>query len=62
MLKKLIAFTMIAVLALTCTAALAATYVGHDRDIVFDYDDTKFAIEMDDHTDDEDLVILAGKD
>ena len=55
--KKLIA--LIAVLALACTAALAATY--NDHDIAFEYDDASFEITMDDHTDDEDLVILSGK-
>ena len=61
MMNKLFAILLAAVLALSCTAAFAATYT-HDDDIAFEYDDTKFEISMDDHTDDEDLVILTGKD
>ena len=34
----------------------------HYDDITFEYDDTLFEISMDDHTDNEDLIILAGKD
>ena len=52
---------LVAVLVLSCTAAFAATYT-HDDDITFEYDDAKFEISMDDHTDDEDLIILDGKD
>ena len=31
-------------------------------DIHFEYDENAYEITMDDHTDDEDLVILTGKD
>lgn len=55
--KKIIAAMLIAVLSLSC-AALAATYTDPDRDFTFEYDDAAFEISMDDHTDDEDLVIL----
>ena len=61
MMNKFFAILIAAVLALSCTAAFAATYT-HDDDIRFEYDDSRFEISMDDHTDDEDLVILAGKD
>ena len=61
MMNKLFAILLAAVLALSCTAALAATYT-HDDDIRFEYDDARFEITMDDHTDDEDLIILDGKD
>ena len=60
MMKKFFAILMVAILTLS-TTAFAATY-NHDDDIRFQYDDTKFEIGMDDHTDDEDLVILTGKD
>ena len=59
--KKMIAMLLAAVLALSCTAAFAATYT-HEDDIRFEFDDAKFEITMNDHTDDEDLVILTGKD
>ena len=59
--NKFFAILIAAVLALSCTAAFAATY-NHDNDIIFKYDDTKFEVTMDDHTDDEDLIILTGKD
>ena len=59
--KKMITMLLAAVLALSCTAAFAATYT-HEDDIRFEFDDAKFEITMDDHTDDEDLVILTGKD
>ena len=58
--KKFIAALLFAVLTLSATA-FAATYT-HEDDIRFEYDDTAFEITMDDHTDDEDLVILTGKD
>jgi len=61
MMNKFFAILIAAVLALSCTAAFAATYT-HDDDIRFEYDDARFEISMEDHTDDEDLVILAGKD
>ena len=59
--KKLFAILMIAVLALTCTTAFAATYIDRDRDLTFEYDEALFEITMDDETDDELLVILSGK-
>ena len=62
MMNKFFAMILIAVLALSCTAAFAATYNDPDHDITFEYDETKFEITMDDHTDDEDLIILDGKD
>ena len=61
MMNKFFAIMIAAVLALSCTAAFAATYT-HEDDIRFEFDDAKFEITMDDHTDDEDLVILTGKD
>ena len=61
MMNKFFAIMIAAVLALSCTAAFAATYT-HDDDIRFEYDDAKFEITMDDHAEDEDLVILTGKD
>ena len=61
MMNKLFTILLAAVLALSCTAAFAATYT-HDEDITFEYDEAKFEITMDDHTDDEDLIILDGKD
>ena len=59
--KKLFALALIAILALT-TTAFAATYRYDDDDIVFTYDENLFDVTMDDHTDDEDLVILSTKD
>ena len=59
--NKFFAILIAAVLALSCTAAFAATY-AHDDDIRFEYDDARFEIAMDDHTDTEDLIILNGKD
>ena len=61
MMNKFFAILIAAVLALSCTAAFAATYT-HEDDIRFEFDDAKFEITMNDHTDDEDLVILTGKD
>ena len=61
MMNKIFAIMIAAVLALSCTAAFAATYT-HEDDIRFEFDDAKFEITMDDHADDEDLVILTGKD
>ena len=60
MMNKFFAILIAAVLALSCIAAFAATYT-HEDDIRFEYDDTRFEITLDDHTDDEDLVILNGK-
>ena len=57
--KKMLVMLLVAILTLSATA-FAATYT-HD-DIRFDYDETAFEISMDDHTDNEDLVILTGKD
>ena len=61
MMNKFFAILIAAVLALSCTAAFAATYT-HDDDIRFEYDDARFEIAMDDHTDTEDLIILNSKD
>lgn len=58
--KKFFALILIAILAMSTVAAFAATY-NYDNDLIFNYDETAFDIEMDDHTDDEDLVILTGK-
>ena len=58
--KKMLVMLLVAIMTLSATA-LAATY-HHDDDIAFEYDDAHFEISMDDHTDDEDLVILTGKD
>ena len=58
--KKMLVMLLVAILTLSATA-FAATYT-HDDDIRFDYDETAFEISMDDHTDNEDLVILTGKD
>ena len=59
--KKLFAMILIAILAMS-TVAFAATYRHDEDDIVFEFDDTLFEISMDDHTGDEDLVILTAKD
>ena len=56
--KKLFAMLLVAVLAMSATA-FAATYTCDD--ITFDYNEDFFEITMDDHTDDEDLVILTDK-
>lgn len=56
--KKFAAILLVALLALS-TCAFAETYSRED--IRFQYDKTAFEISMDDHTDDEDLVILTGK-
>lgn len=60
--KKLMAALMIAALALSCTAAFAATYVDRDGELTFEYDEALFEISTDDETDDELLVILGAKD
>ena len=57
--KKMLIMLLVAILTLSATA-FAATYT-HEDDIRFEYDDNAFEISMDDHTDDEDLVILSGK-
>ena len=59
--KKFFALALIAILSLS-TTAFAATYRYDDDDIVFTYDENLFDVTMDDHTDDEDLVILSTKD
>lgn len=61
MMKKLFAMLLIATLSLT-TVAFAATYRYDGDDIVFTYDENIFEIVEDDHTDDEDSVVLAAKD
>lgn len=58
--KKIIAALLIATLTLTGFAALAETQYDRE-DIAFTYDESAFEIEVDDVTDDEHLVILAGK-
>ena len=58
--KKLFVILLVAILTLTATA-FAATYTYED-DIAFQYSEESFEISMDDHTDDEDLVILTGKE
>jgi len=57
--KKLLVMLLVAILTLSATA-FAATYT-HEDDIRFEYDETAFEVSMDDHTDDEDLVILTGR-
>ena len=59
--KKFFALALIAILTLT-TTAFAATYRYDGDDIVFNYDENIFEIVEDDHTDDEDTVVLAAKD
>ena len=59
--KKLFALFLIAILAMSTVAAFAATY-NYDNDLIFNYDENNFEISMDDHTDDEDLIILTAKD
>lgn len=58
--KKMIVMLLVAILALSATA-FATTYTYED-DIRFEYDETAFDITMEDHTDDEDLIILIAKD
>ena len=58
--KKTFALLLIAILTLTATA-FAATY-AHGDDIRFEYDENTFQVTLDDHTDDEDLVVLTGRD
>ncbi len=58
--KKFFALVLIAILTLTATA-FAETY-RHEDDITFEYDEKLFEITMDDHSDDEDLIILNTKD
>lgn len=45
---------------MSSVCAFAATY--RNDDLTFEYDDALFEVSMDDHTDDEDLVILTGKE
>ena len=49
MMNKFFAIMIAAVLALSCTAAFAATYT-HEDDIRFEFDDAKFEITMDEFT------------
>ena len=56
--KKFFAILIVAILAMSATA-FAATYT-HDE-LTFEYNEDFFEISMDDHTDDEDLVILTDK-
>lgn len=56
--KKFFAILIAAVLALGASA-FAATYTGEN--IAFEYNDEFFDVSMDDHTGDEDLVILSDK-
>ena len=56
--KKLMIMLLVAMLALTA-AATAETY-RHD-DLTFEYDAAAFEITSEDHTDDEDLVLLGFK-
>ena len=58
--KKIVAILIAAILAMS-TGALAATYTYPDCDFTFEYNEEFFEITMDDHTDDEDLVILTDK-
>lgn len=58
--KKFLAILIAAMLAMS-TGALAATYTYPDCDLTFDYNEDFFEITMDDHTEDEDLVILTDK-
>lgn len=58
--KKIFAILLIAAMTMLGFAALAEeTYIRDD--ITFAYDADAFEISMDDHTDDEDLIILTGK-
>lgn len=61
MMNKFFAILIATVLALSCTAAFAAAYT-HDDDIAFEYDDTILEVVLDDHADDEDLIVLNDKD
>lgn len=57
--KKIIAIVLISILAMSAAAFADTTYI-YDG-LTFDYDESYFAIEMEDHTDDEDLVVLSDK-
>lgn len=57
--KKLFALLLAGAMALSA-GAFAATYT-HEDDIRFEYDENYFEISMEDHTDDEDLIILTDK-
>ena len=61
MMNRFFAILIAAFLALSCTAAFADAHT-HDDGIRFEYDDARFGIAMDDHTDAEDLIIPNGKD
>ena len=56
--KKIFAMMLVAILAMSASA-FAATYTYDD--ITFDYNEDFYEISMEDHTDDEDLVILTDK-
>ena len=58
--KKLFAIILVTLFVLSSVCAFAATY--RNDDLTFEYDDALFEVSMDDHTDDEDLVILTGKE
>lgn len=58
--KKIFSILLACILAMSA-GALAATYTYPDCDFTFDYNEDFFEITMDDHTDDEDLVILTDK-
>ena len=61
--KKFFALALITILTLSLTTtAFAATYRYDGDDIIFTYDENLFEIVEDDHTDDEDSVVLAAKD
>ncbi|MGX8706622.1 MAG: hypothetical protein ACSW8J_08595 [bacterium] len=60
MIKKLIAALLAAAMLLGC-AALAQTY-RYEDDLTFTYDENCFEIATEDHTDDEDMVVLNFKD
>lgn len=57
--KKIIAIVLVSILAMSAAAFAETTYI-HD-DLTFDYDESYFTIDMEDHTDDEDLVVLSDK-
>ena len=56
------AFVLLLIAALSLSAIASAATYNYDNDIRFEYDENSFEITMDDHTDDEDLVILTGKE
>ena len=62
MTRKLIVALLTVALALTGIAAFAATYTDPDEEITFQYDESFFAIDTEDITDDELLVVLGFAD